>query len=134
MRICLPGHAYFCVSQAPENTPVLERTPLKHVLDIAHQGSILLFYTKGEVDKLGNLLSDEQRAAFNKICGTVDDFIQFTHKVTEESAYKEIADMLYEIRSVMMAEADKLKDKGGAVKFIADEIKGLADAVMRCVK
>jgi AraC family transcriptional regulator len=122
----------------PENTSdsaVSERKPIKHASGIAFQGNILLFYTRGEADKLGNLLDDEQKTAFEKICGKINDFIQFTRNATEksaESSYKTIADMLYAIHADMTAAADGLKDRGGSVRFIAGEVKGLADSVMKC--
>jgi hypothetical protein len=90
-----------------------------------------LFYFRGEIDKLGNLLSDKQKSSFGIICNKINDFILFTRGAAENYAYKEIADMLYAINTDMTAEADKLEDYGGAVRFIADEFKGFADSVMR---
>jgi AraC family transcriptional regulator len=119
------------------DSAVSECRPIKHASGIAFQGNILLFYTRGEADKLGNLLGDEQRSAFDKICGKINDFIQFTSNATEESeesAYKTIADMLYAIHADMTAEADKLKDHGSAVRFISGEFKVLADSVMTYAK
>jgi hypothetical protein len=118
----------------PESTPALECKPRGHISDIAFQGNILLFYTRGETDKLGRLLSDTQRAAFEKICSRIDDFIQFTINATEDSAYETIANMLYAIHADMTAEADNLKERGGAVRFLSDEFKAFADNVMKCVK
>ena len=92
----------------------------------------MLFYTKGEVsdEKLGRLLSDEQKAAFGVICNKISNCIQLALNANEETAYKKIADMLYDIHTDMIMEADKLKERGGAVRFIAGEFKGLADNVM----
>lgn len=119
-----------------ESNPVLERTLPKHFKEIVFQENILLFYTRGEVsyEKLGHLLDNEQKAAFNEICDKINSLILFTHKATEESAYRRIADRLYEINSSLTKESDKLKERGGAVRFIAGEFKELADSVMRCVK
>jgi len=120
----------------PESNPVLERTTRNRFADIAFQGNILLFYTRGEVsdEKLGKLLDGEQKTSFDTICGKINDFIQFALSSTEEMAYKEIADKLYEINSDMTREADKLKERGGSIRFLAGEFKGLADNATRCVK
>lgn len=126
---------FFQTLVMPEANPVHGRNLRTHFMDIAFQGNILLFYTKGEVsdEKLGNHLSDEQKAAFCAICDEVDDFIQSALRTDAETAYKIIADSLYEIYYDMIAEADKLKERGGAIRFIAGEFKGLADNIMRGV-
>jgi AraC family transcriptional regulator len=121
--------SFFQTLIMPESNPTLEHTPIKHASGIAFSGNILLLYTRGEVDKLDNLLNAEQRSSWGIICNKINDFILFTSAATEESAYKEIADMLYAINEDIMAEVNKLKEYGGAVKFIADEFKGLADSV-----
>jgi len=123
---------FFQTLVRPETSPDLGRTVHKRFTDIAFQGNVLLFYTKGEVshEKLGGLLSDEQKAAFGAICNKINNCIQLGLKANEETAYKEIADMLYDIHTDMMMEADKLKERGGAIRFIAGEFKGLADNVM----
>ena len=123
---------FFQTLVRPETSPDLGRTVHKRFTDIAFQGNVLLFYTKGEVshEKLGGLLSDEQKAAFGAICNKINKCIQLALNANAETAYKEIADMLYDIHSHMMMEADKLKERGGAVRFVAGEFKGLADNVM----
>jgi len=123
---------FFQTLVRPETNPVLGRTVHKRFTDIAFQGNILLFYTRGEVshEKLGKLLSDEQKTAFGVICNEINKCIQLALNANAETAYKEIADMLYDIHSHMMMEADKLKERGGAIRFIAGEFKGLADNVM----
>ena len=123
---------FFQTLVRPETIPVLERTGRTRFTDIAFQGNILLFYTRGEVsdEKLGQLLSDEQKSAFGVICNIINNCIQLALNANEETANKAIADMLYDIHSDMVIEADKLKERGGAVRFIAGEFKGLADNVM----
>ncbi|MDR0293239.1 MAG: AraC family transcriptional regulator [Oscillospiraceae bacterium] len=123
----------------PESNPPMERSKGKHFLDIAYQGNILRFYTKGEVEKMagpfesGGLLNDEQKTAFKKIDGKIDGYIKLTLGATDESAYKEIADRVYEVAADMNAESAKLEDKGGAIKMLADEFKHLGDSIMRRV-
>ena len=123
---------FFQTLVRPEISLVLGRNVHKQFTDIAFQGNVLLFYTRGEVshDKLGGFLSDEQKAAFGVICDKINNCIQLALNANEVTAYKEIAETLYGIHSHMMLEADKLKERGGAVRFIAGEFKGLADNVM----
>lgn len=94
----------------------MEHTIHKHILDIAFQGNILLFYTRGELtdEKLGTLLDDQQKDTFSAICQKIDRFIRFTYHTAGETTYREIADRLYEINSLMTAEADKLKEHSGS--------------------
>lgn len=117
----------------PESNPTIERTTRERFLDIAFQGNVLLFYTRGELsdEKLGRILDPQQKAAFDNICGKVDDFIQFTHQSTDETEYKQIADRLFEIHADMTKEADNLNEHGGAVRFLANEFKGLANGVLK---
>lgn len=124
---------FFRTLVLPENNPAIERTTRKRFLDIAFQGNVLLFYTKGELsdERLGCLLSSEQKAVLDEICSKIDGFIQFTHQSTDETAYKQIADRLYDIHTDMTKEADNLKEHGGAVRFLANEFKGLANGVMK---
>jgi AraC-like DNA-binding protein len=128
--------SFFQTLVKPESDPVLERTVPKYLMGIVFQTNVLLFYTRGEIsyEKLGHLLDDEQKAAFNEICSKINCLTQFMHKATDESAYIKIADRLYDINSSLIKESDKLKERGGAVRFIASEFKGLADSVMRFVE
>lgn len=120
---------FFRTLVMPERVSVSENVPPKIFTDVMFQGNILLFYTRGEFDKLEHLLSDEQRDTFNKICTQINDFIQFSINAAKIHAYKKIADMLYTINAEMMTEAEKLKDYGGAVRFIAGEFKNLAESL-----
>ena len=122
---------FFRTLVKPESNPVLERTAQKQFQDVAYQGNILLFYCRGEIEKMGNLLSDEQKTSFKEICGKINDYIQFTQNASDESAFKLIADRLFSIYSDMITQADNLNERGGAVRFLANEFKGLADSVMK---
>jgi len=122
---------FFQALVKPTNKPTLKRTIQKQFQDIAYQGHILLFYCRSEIEKMGSLLSDEQRTIFCEICGNVNAFIQFTHTASDESTFKLIADMVYSIYSDMITLADKLNERGGAVRFLANEFNGLADSIMK---
>ena len=125
---------FFRALVKPESNPVLDRTTYKHIQDIAYQGNILLFYIRGEIEKMNDLLNAEQRTAFDDICGKINGFIQFAHSAADQAAYKPLANMLHSIHSDMTAQADMLNNHGGAMRFLAGELKGLADAVMRLVR
>ena len=124
----------------PESNPPIERSINKHFLDIAYQCNILRFYTKGEIEKMGallktgGLLNDEQKAAFNKIDGMIEGCINVALDATDDSVYKEIADMIINIATNMNTEAEKLGAHGGAVKMLANEFKLLGDRVSQYVK
>ena len=46
-----------------------EYTPESKCRNIAFQGNILLFYLKGEIQKLGGrILKEDQEAALNAVC------------------------------------------------------------------
>jgi AraC-like DNA-binding protein len=117
---------FFETFAVPEPDHVLERPWRKRMDDITYQGNILLFYTRGEAEKLG--------VSLDEICGKIESFIQIAREAADESAYKEISNKLCETTSVMTAEADKLKERGGAVRFIAKEIENLASRVRACVQ
>ncbi|MCL2004442.1 MAG: helix-turn-helix transcriptional regulator [Oscillospiraceae bacterium] len=102
--------------------------------DIGYQGNILLFFTRGEAEKLGGLLNDRQKAAFDAICERISHYIHFTQNSADETAFKPIADRVSEIHKDMAAMADELGEYGGAVRVLADTFKMLGDKVMHCIK
>jgi len=117
----------------PEGNTIMERPVHKQFQDIAYQGNIMLFYFRSEIEKINCLLNDGQREAFAEICEKINDFIRLAHNSSDEMAFKPIAEMLYSIYSDMITQADILSNHGGAVRFLANEFKGLADSVNRRV-
>jgi hypothetical protein len=115
----------------PESNPIPERSVHKFFQDIAYQGNIMLFYFRGEIEKMNGLLNDRQREAFAEICDKINDYIKLAHKSSDETAFKPIAEMLYSIHSDIITQADDLGNLGGAVRFLANEFKGFADSVNR---
>jgi len=125
---------FFRTLVMPESNPILERTVHKQFQDIAYQGNIMLFYFRGEIEKmsrLDGLLSEGQREAFAEICEKMNDFIRLAHGASNEMAFKPIAEMLCSIYTDMIVQANKLGDFGGAVRFLANEFKGFADNVKK---
>jgi hypothetical protein len=133
---------FFRLLIKPESDSATEPAPNKYLQDIAYQGNILLFYTRGEVshEKLGHMLNDAQKAAFENICDKINDFIQYTHKVagaTEAAGnaeHRDIADMLYGINADMLKAADDLDGFGGAIRFLAEEFRAFADRITSLIK
>ena len=110
---------------------------IKRVLEnIAFQGNTLLFFTRGEVskEKLGAILDDDQKAAFDAIYSKICSFIQYAHDADDETAFNPIADMLFSIRSDLLVEADNLNEQGGAIRLIADTFKDMGNKAMQGAK
>ncbi len=122
---------YFSSIVIPKDTPVAERPLAKHFTDISFQGNILAFYINGEVsdEKLGRLLTQEQKDEFGSISTKLRELIQYCQSATDTSAFKVIADMLYEISDSLVAQADSLEKQGGAVRFLAGECRALGDSI-----
>jgi hypothetical protein len=123
----------------PESNSPMEPSTSKHFLDIAYQSNIMRFYTKGEVEKMGalletgGLLDNEQKTAFKRIDNKIDSYIKTALSATDESAYKEIADKIFDVVADMDNEVKKLGVHGGAIKMLADEFRNLGNRVKSCV-
>lgn len=111
-----------------EDVPLQKASMDKCFQDIAYQSCILRFYTNGEIEKCG-LLDGEQRAAFAKIDKKLDECIHFTLNATDVSAYSEISERISEVASGINGEAEKLGDKGGAFRMLAEEYSRLSEVV-----
>jgi len=129
----------FMETVAIEEKPVLmEQSDPKFFMDIAYQGNIMLFYLRGEIEKLTgamidgiNLLCDEQKATFESICDKLNIFIQLAYKATDGNAVEAISDTLHSIQSGLTTLSGELKDNGGAVRYINEELGRLAEIVER---
>lgn len=97
-----------------------ERSPAKRYQDMAFQGNVLLFYLRGEVQKLGSLLTPEQKAAFGDICQRADAAIRTAHQARTEEDGQAVTAALREIHRALTAAADELGMYGDAVRFIGD--------------
>ena len=94
----------------------------------------MLFYLKGEVQKLGEAhLDQEQMTAFQDICGKLGQAVDLARSASEESAAGEIAGLLQEVYDAMKAQAARLGIYGGAISYIAEEVKGPLGYLADCV-
>lgn len=102
----------------------IKRTAKKMYSDIASQEGILLFYLKGEIQKLGSAHLDEgQKAALNAVCSKMDKAVKMARNATDGIDSNEIKKLLQEAYEEIMAEAEKLDVYGGAIRYLAEEIK-----------
>lgn len=111
-------------------TPALEDTQENRYRNMAFQGNILLFYLKGEREKLDAacLLSEDQKTAFDAVCSGFDGFIQLTSHAAGVKA-RQITEELQKIYDAMTAQADALGMYGAPVRYIAKEVNALKRAV-----
>lgn len=105
----------------------LDRTTGKKYSDLAFQNKILLFYLKGEIQKLGEKLSPEQKAGFDNICKKMNLTIQLANCAGDETSPWEIAEILQWVYRELTTIADSLGLYGSPIRFIGEEIMHLAN-------
>jgi AraC family transcriptional regulator len=130
-RVMFEGLAVFknALSEAIEFADALPKgvsttiksEPQKRIQDFAFQGNILLFYLRGEAEKLEKI--DEFNAVYEKI----NKAIQIAHSATEATAAKEISHYYGIAADEMNRLADGLGLHGNPIKFLAAETKTLAN-------
>lgn len=95
--------------------------------DLAFQGNVLLFYLRGELQKLGSILNEQQRAALAALCEELDGAIRLAGQAPAgETDAKEIAKILGDIYERMSEQAGLLGDFGAPLRFIAGELRSCA--------
>ena len=95
--------------------------------DLAFQGTLLLFFLKGEIQKLEPHLNQSQKAAFDVICENMGVAVRRANCEADDKNIKEIAQSFQDTYEKMTAEAGKLGIYGGPIQFIADEIRRAVD-------
>lgn len=104
----------------------IERTAERMYSDLAAQEGILLFYLKGEIEKLGKAHLDErQEEALNAVCRKLDRAVRMARNASEGIEGSEMKKLLREAYEEMTAEAEKLDLYGGAIRYLAEELKKL---------
>lgn len=114
------------------------RSTEKMYADLAFQERILLFYLKGEIEKLekANLIAD-RKAIFAGICWKLKDAVSLAGAAggenaaetgnaagkTRETEADRVVTLLWEVYSEMTEEAGQLGAYGGVIQYIAEEIK-----------
>ncbi|MCL2663137.1 MAG: AraC family transcriptional regulator [Oscillospiraceae bacterium] len=120
---------FFKTLVMPESNPIMERPVRERLLDIVYQVNVLLFYTRGEIEKLSFVISAKQKESLLPICVKIDEFVRFAHSAFDDIKTEQIVEMLSAIHSDMTAKSDYLNEFGGPFKFIANELKNLTKAV-----
>lgn len=105
----------------------LEQTTGTRNDTLAFQSSILLFYLKGEIRKLGQLLSPEQQTAFDSICTKIGTVTHPALHREEDASPERSVEILREVYEMLSEQAEKLGSCGAPVRFIAEEILRLTD-------
>ena len=130
------AYEFFATIEVDEKPALIERSDIKFFMDVAYQGNIMLFYLRGEIEKLSGVsmnsevfLDDKQKAAFGTICKKLDDFVHLAHNAAGNSASVEITGCLSAVQSDLAALADDVSDRGGAIRYISDELGRLAEVV-----
>lgn len=85
--------------------------------------NILLFYLKGELQKLGDShLSTEQRAAFDTICRELALIIQIAETTADSTTCSQINEKLKKTHDKLMAQSKELGIYGSAIQYLAEEL------------
>ena len=94
---------------------------------LAFQGTLLLFFLKGEIQKLESHLNHNQKAIFDAICENMGAAVRQPYCESNDTDGKEIAQSFQDTYEKLTAEAEKLGIYGDAIQFIADEIRREVD-------
>lgn len=106
---------------AEENRRLPGRSPDKKLMDMSFQWNVLLFYLRGEIQKLGSLLDKQQKAVLDAACKQLGRAIHLAQS-KDITATKEITERIQEVFGQITAEAEKLGIYGAPIQFIANEI------------
>lgn len=101
----------------PDTGRKTDHSPQRKMRDLAFQGNILLFYTRGEIEKSGN-----PAAAFEEITAKIDAFNKAAHTAADNNDIKILREAAEELPKISTA----LKKQGGAFIVLAQEITLLA--------
>mgnify|MGYP002510469899 CR=1 FL=1 len=107
-----------------DSAPARDRSPEKMYSDLAMQEGILLFWLKGEIQKLGKILEEEQKAALRTVCAKMAQAVELCGSETAQTQAEEIIRLLGEAYEGLTAQAEALGEYGGPLSYIAEEVKG----------
>ncbi len=103
----------------------MERNTAKKYSDMAFQGNILLFYLKGEIQKMERHLNQKQQTALVSICDRLAGAIGWVAHREEEEPVDRIVESLQGIYQDMTALAEELGQYGTSIHFIAEQIDNI---------
>lgn len=98
----------------------------KKCSDIGFQGNILLFYLKGELQKLGSAhLSEKQQAAFGAVCSKLSETIQLAYRASAETDAAEIGANFRAVYEEILTQVKEMGEYAGPLRYIAENINTL---------
>jgi hypothetical protein len=121
-----------------ETLPKGAATPIAHteqrqLQDVTFQGNILVFYTRGEAEKLNtaHLLDDEKNSELSGVCDKMNSAIMLAHNaLANDAANKSTAAEISQYYGTAAADLRKIADAiglyGNPLRFLATEIKALS--------
>jgi len=96
------------------------RTEERTDRNLDFQEHTLLFYLKGEVQKMSPYLEQEQRAALDASCAQFSEALRLSPP--------EAGNVLQEVGRDLTAQAERLGARGAAIRFIAKEIQSAGES------
>lgn len=100
--------------------------------DLAMQEGVVLFCLKGEIRKLGEThLDTEQQTAFHTVCDKMDRAIKLSIHSENGEEKDKISELLREAYDALTKEAERLDPYGGAISYLAEEVKKLLQSLMK---
>ena len=108
----------------------IRRTEEKQLADMAFQGKVLLFFFKGEVQKMATLpLEDEQRAALAEISEKLERIIHTAKEPAKAPALETMQIMFAELCKEMGNLGKSLGAWGAPLEYVAEELGQLSCTV-----
>ena len=109
-------------SEAETPSPTSD-SPSKHHKARVWKINIILFYLKGELQKLGaSRLNVEQQATFDTICHELGLIIQTLETAADNSAFSLIDETIKDTHNKLIVQADNLGVYGSAIQYLAGEL------------
>lgn len=105
----------------------------KQIDDMAFMGNVLLFYLRGEVQKLRPCLEEGQKDALNRLCGRMDRAVGFLCDRNRQIAADEMAQEFQEVYKDVCKEAENLGTYGNPLRFIGEEIGHMTEHMQKCI-
>ncbi len=99
-----------------------DRAAAKELEDMVLQGNILLFYLKGEIQKMDTCLDREHKAALEEISGRMEGVLRRDIRDTDADRRTDILRELREIYRALTKQAEELAPRGAAIEYIGQEI------------
>lgn len=105
---------------------------MKQMDDMAFMGNVLLFYLRGEVQKLRPCLEEAQKDALNRLCSKMGKAVGLLCDKNRQIPPAEMAQCFWEVYDDVCREADHLGAYGNPLRFIGEEIGRMTKRIQTC--